>query len=242
MVDFVTARNIAQTDFISGAMLLVDKPEGWTSFDVVNKIRGTLRHVYQVKKIKVGHAGTLDPIATGLLIICTGKYTPKLNTLQGLGKEYTGEMILGAVTASYDRETPPEESKSFAHLSHADLLSAAQSFVGSIEQLPPMYSAIKKDGKPLYRLARAGKEVEREAREVRIDTFEVTSIDLPTIHFRVVCSKGTYIRSLAHDFGQRLGCGAYLKELRRTQIGDYRVEDAWGLEDLVAAIGDKMPG
>ena len=237
MIEPLTSDHLATADFLSGALILVDKPDGWTSFDVVNKIRGTLRHLYQVKKIKVGHAGTLDPIATGLLLICTGKYTTELSQLQGLNKEYTGEMTLGAVTASYDRETEPENMRSYDHINTDKLNAAASRFVGSIDQVPPMFSAIKKDGQPLYKAARKGEEVHREPREIVIEEFEITRVDLPQVTFRVTCSKGTYIRSLVHDLGQALDCGAYLTALRRTRIGeDYSIENAWDLEMLIAAI------
>jgi len=240
LIDPVTTQNLSTADFRDGACVLVDKPEGWTSFDVVNKIRATLRHVYQVKKIKVGHAGTLDPMATGLLLICTGKCTKQLSELQGLDKEYAGEMMFGAVTASYDRETEPENPKSCEHITVDEIHSAAAGFIGQIEQIPPMYSAIKKDGQPLYKAARRGEEVVREGRKVAVHSFEITHVDLPKVAFRVSCSKGTYIRSLAHDLGQLLSCGAYLTALRRTRIGDYKIEHAWDLELLIAAIREQF--
>ena len=236
MDEYVTRENITRTDFQAGALLLVDKPEGWTSFDVVNKIRGTLRQVFNLPKNKVGHAGTLDPMATGLLLICTGKWTKKLGEFQGLDKEYTGIMTLGATTVSYDKETPEENPEPFAHLTTADIQNAIQKFTGEIEQKPPMYSAIKVEGKPLYKSARKGEEIEVESRRVTIHEFEITAVELPHVHFRVVSGKGTYIRSLAHDLGQMLGCGAYLSALRRTRIGMYRVADAWSIEELVDSL------
>lgn len=239
MPEIATAATIDRIDFREGAMLLVDKPAGWTSFDVVNKIRAVLRHQYLVRKIKVGHAGTLDPMATGLLILCTGKATGHLADLQGLEKEYSGEMILGATTASYDRETPVESPKPFEHLSEQDIHAAALGFVGNIDQLPPMYSAVKVEGMPLYRAARKGKEVEREPRQVEIRRFDILSVNLPVVTFYVACSKGTYIRTLVHDLGQVLGCGAYLSALHRTRIGEFSVEHAWNLEELVVAIQAK---
>lgn len=220
-------------DFLKGATLLVDKPQGWTSFDVVNKIRYKLKHRLKVKKIKVGHAGTLDPMATGLLIICTGKFTKKLGEFQGLPKEYTGTLRLGATTPSYDAESEIEETFPINHITPALLEQARQQFLGDIEQVPPIFSAIKVDGQPLYKKARKGEKVEVEPRPVTIYELGLTRIALAEIDFRVQCSKGTYIRSLAHDFGKALRSGAYLTALRRTRIGDFRIEDAWELEDLV---------
>lgn len=203
----------------AGAVLLVDKPYRWTSFDVVNKLRKFLH-------VKIGHAGTLDPLATGLLIICTGKLTKSIEGYQKQPKEYTGIIYLGATTPTYDLESEPQDFKDFAHLTEADLTAAAQKFTGALEQLPPIHSAIKKDGKRAYEYARAGKEVTLQARPVTISEFELTKIELPEVHFRVGCSTGTYIRSLAHDYGQELGCGGYLQALRRTKIGDFDVRDA----------------
>ncbi len=227
--------------FIEGAFLLVNKPKSWTSFDVVNKIRSSLKQSLGIKKIKVGHAGTLDPMATGLLIVCTGKMTKKLSGYQGLDKTYTGVITLGATTASYDSECEPENMQSLDDLSEEDIYSAKESFIGDLMQMPPIYSAIKVDGQPLYKRARAGKKVEVKPRPVTVYDFEITAIQLPEVHFRVRCSKGTYIRSLAHDFGQQLGVGAYLTELTRTAIGDYRLEGAWELEALVDHIESIAP-
>jgi tRNA pseudouridine55 synthase len=202
-----------------GGVLLVDKPSKWTSFDAVNQIKITLR-------AKIGHCGTLDPLATGLLICCTGEMTKRISDYQKLPKEYTGTITLGAVTETYDLESEPKDAKPFEHLVDADIHAAVAQFVGDIMQKPPIHSAIKKEGKRSYDLARAGKEVVMDPRPVTIGEFEIVSIALPLVHFRVVCSTGTYIRSLANDFGEALGCGGYLSALRRTKIGNFRVEDA----------------
>ncbi len=223
-------------DFKAGATLLVDKPLDWTSFDVVNKIRWALRNKLQVKKIKVGHAGTLDPKATGLLIICTGKFTKKLDTYQGMGKTYTGTLKLGATTPSYDVETEEDQTYPIEHIDDLLLDKTREEFIGPIEQLPPMYSAIKVDGQPLYKLARKGQKIEVKPRPVTIYDFEFTRVELPEVGFRVSCSKGTYIRSLAYDFGKLAGSGAYLTELCRTQIGTHLLSDAWNLEALIKFI------
>ncbi len=225
-------------DFLAGATLLVDKPAGWTSFDVVNKIRFLLRKRLGVKKIKVGHAGTLDPMATGLLIICTGKATKKLTEFQGLDKEYTGTITLGAVTPSYDAETEIEAHFPTSHITPERLEAARRHFLGDIEQIPPMFSAIKVDGQPLYKKARRGEKVEIKARRVHLFTFELTRIELPEVDFQVHCSKGTYIRSLAYDFGRALDSGGYLSALRRTKVGGFRIEDAWQMEELVEFLED----
>jgi tRNA pseudouridine55 synthase len=220
----------ALTPFLEGKVLLLDKPIGWTSFNMVQKVR------YLTRVTKVGHAGTLDPLATGLLIICTGKYTKQINTYMGMTKEYTGSMVIGATTATYDLESEPENFKNIDHISSAHIHEATKPFVGAILQMPPQHSAIKKDGKRLYESARQGIEVKVDPRPVTITIFEITNIDLPSIHFRVVCSTGTYIRSLVKDFGDTLGVGAYMSSLRRTQIGDFKVEDAMQWEDLQASI------
>jgi tRNA pseudouridine55 synthase len=217
----------------SGSMLLVDKPTDWTSFDVVNKIRGHLRRALGIKKIKVGHSGTLDPMATGLLLICTGKWTKKLADLQGMDKSYTGTLRLGATTPSYDAETEIDHTYPFEHITTDDLETARQSLCGPQEQVPPVFSAIKVDGQPLYKRARRGEIVEVKARPVVIRDFELRRVELPDVDFFVSCSKGTYIRSLSYDFGRALDSGAYLTALRRTTIGDYRIEDAWELEALL---------
>lgn len=211
----------------AGAVVLVDKPYRWTSFDVVNKLRKFLH-------VKIGHAGTLDPLATGLLIICTGKLTKSIESYQKQPKEYTGIIRLGAVTPTYDLESEPQDFKECGQLTEACLKAAAQKFTGDILQLPPQHSAIKKDGKRAYEYARAGKEVVLNPRPVSITAFELTKVELPEVHFRVACSTGTYIRSLAHDFGQELGCGGYLQALRRTKIGDFDVNAAADMESCIA--------
>ncbi len=223
-------------DFKSGALLLVDKPKTWTSFDVVNKIRYTLRKALGIKKIKVGHAGTLDPLATGLLLICTGKYTKQIDGLQALFKTYTGTIKLGATTPSYDAELEEDQQFEVKHIDQEELGKARIQFLGEIEQMPPIYSAVKIKGVAAYKKARAGKEVKLKARNITIHHFELTKIDMPFVDFEVACSKGTYIRSLAHDFGKALQSGGYLTALRRTQIGDYKIEDAWVLSDLIQHI------
>lgn len=225
-------------DFKAGVRLLVDKPKDWTSFDVVNKIRHKIKKRLQVKKIKVGHAGTLDPMATGLLIICTGKATKTLESYQNMPKEYTGTIKLGATTPSFDAETPIDAHYPTDHITKEDIETVRQQFIGDLEQIPPVFSAIKVDGQPLYKKARKGIKVKVDPRPVHIYSFEITRIELPEIDFRVRCSKGTYIRSLAHDFGKALHSGAHLIALRRTQIGDYQVQDAWQIKELVQVIKD----
>ncbi len=220
-------------DFLKGTCLLVDKPKGWTSFDVVNKIRYRLKHKLGVKKIKVGHAGTLDPMATGLLIICTGKFTKKLTDYQGLTKEYTGSLRIGATTPSYDAETEIDATFPIEGITPEAIEVAKKQFEGEIEQIPPMFSAIKVNGQPLYKRARKGEKIAIKPRKVTIFNFDIKHINLPNIDFHVKCSKGTYIRSLAHDLGKALDNGAYLTALRRTAVGDFRIEDAWDLEELI---------
>ncbi|MHB0754841.1 tRNA pseudouridine(55) synthase TruB [Polaribacter sp. M15] len=226
-----------EEDYKNGQVLLVDKPLTWTSFQVVNKIRWHIKQRFNIKKIKVGHAGTLDPLATGLLIICTGKQTKEINTYQGQIKEYTGTITLGETTPSYDLETEVNETFATDHITEALLKETTQQFIGDIQQKPPIFSAIKKDGKRLYELARKGETTEIKSREITISEFEITNINLPKVDFRVVCSKGTYIRSLAYDFGNALNSGAHLSALRRTKIGDFSVDDAVSvdrfIEDLV---------
>lgn len=224
-----TAKPTAE-DFKEGQLLLIDKPLEWTSFQVVNKVRWLIRKKHKIKKIKVGHAGTLDPLATGLLIICTGKFTKRIENLQGQIKEYTGSLQLGATTPSYDLETTIDQTYPTDHLTEEAIRAATHQFIGEINQYPPVFSAIKKEGKRLYEFARAGEEVDIKARKISIEEFEITSIQDLQVDFRVVCSKGTYIRSLAHDFGKALSTGAHLTGLRRTGIGDYRIEDAMDLE------------
>lgn len=213
-------------DFATGEILLINKPLDWTSFDVVKKVRNTIR----VKK--VGHAGTLDPLASGLLILCTGKFTKRIDEIQGQEKEYTGTIRLGEITPSYDRETEVTETKDIRHITEEDVKAAAARFVGTIEQVPPIYSAVQVDGKRAYDLARQGKSAELKPRTITIKAFDVTAMEGAELHFRVVCSKGTYIRSLAHDLGQQLGCGAHLSSLVRTRIGAYHLADALTIEDI----------
>jgi len=211
--------------FDEGQVLLINKPFKWTSFDVVRKIRG------MVRIRKVGHAGTLDPLATGLLILCTGKFTKRINEYMSQEKEYTGTITLGATTPTYDLESEPRDFKPFEQISTADAEHATKKFIGEILQVPPAHSAIKKDGKRVYELARKGIEVELEPRRIVINEFEITSFQLPVIGFRVVCSTGTYIRSLAHDFGKELGCGGYLSSLCRTRIGSFTIEQSMNMEE-----------
>jgi len=214
-------------DFTNGKVILIDKPLTWSSFQAVNKLKFVLKRKFNLsKRFKIGHAGTLDPLATGLLIICTGKFTKSINEIQAQEKEYTGTIKLGETTPSYDLETEVDKTFPTAHITEALLKETLQQFTGEIMQKPPVFSAIKKDGKRLYEHARAGEEVEIEARKTTIYEFELTRIELPEVDFRVTCSKGTYIRSLAHDFGQALNSGGHLTVLRRTKIGNYSVEDA----------------
>ncbi|WP_162052414.1 tRNA pseudouridine(55) synthase TruB [Pontibacter pamirensis] len=213
-------------DFAAGEILLINKPLDWTSFDVVKKVRNTIR----VKK--VGHAGTLDPLASGLLILCTGKYTKRIDEIQGQEKEYTGTIRLGEITPSYDQETEVTETKDISHITEESVKAAAAEFVGTIEQVPPIYSAVQVNGKRAYDLARQGKSAELKPRTITIKAFNVTAMEGAEVQFRVICSKGTYIRSLAHDLGQNLGCGAHLSSLVRTRIGDYLLKDALTIEDI----------
>lgn len=215
-----------QQPYLEGKVLLINKPLHWTSFDVVRKLRSLL----QIKKI--GHAGTLDPLATGLLIVCTGKFTKKINEYMAQEKEYTGTFTLGAVTPTYDLESEPEQKKDASFVTNEMLYTTTQKFVGEIEQLPPMFSAIKKDGVALYELARRGEEVELKSRSIHISSFELTKVELPVVHFKVICSTGTYIRSLANDYGAALSCGAYLSSLCRTRIGEFKIDDATSMEEF----------
>ncbi|MFD0794771.1 tRNA pseudouridine(55) synthase TruB [Mucilaginibacter litoreus] len=219
-------------DFADGQLLLVNKPYKWTSFDVVGKIRNAFKPL----KLKVGHAGTLDPLATGLLVICTGKMTKQIDTFQAEEKEYTGTMVLGSTTPTYDLESEPEQKFETSHLTDEQIKAVCQQFIGEIQQYPPAHSAIKIDGERLYEKARRGEEVELRARSVTITEFEITRIELPEVDFRVVCSKGTYIRSLVNDFGIALNNGAYMSRLRRTRSGNYRIEDAYEVMELVNQI------
>lgn len=212
--------------FLEGQVLLFNKPLRWTSFDIVKKVR------ILTKVSKVGHAGTLDPLATGLLIICTGKFTKKINEYMGLPKEYTGTFTLGATTASYDLEQRPENFKDYSHITEENIYETTKQFIGNILQTPPQHSAIKKNGKRLYESARRGIEVKVEPRPISIHTFTITKIELPIVHFKVLCSTGTYIRSLANDFGAALGVGAYLSSLCRTAIGNFTLDNAYNIENF----------
>jgi len=224
-------------DYKAGQVLLIDKPLNWTSFQVVNKLRWAIRKAFDIKKIKVGHAGTLDPLATGLLVICTGKMTKQINTFQAQIKEYTGTIVLGSTTPSYDLETEINKSFPTAHITEALIKESTKQFIGDIDQYPPIFSAIKKEGKRLYEFARAGETVEIKSRTIHIAEFEITNINGLEVEFRVVCSKGTYIRSLAHDFGKALESGGHLSVLRRTKIGDYEANKALSIEAFI----DNLP-
>jgi tRNA pseudouridine55 synthase len=218
--------------FLEGETLLINKPLTWTSFDVVNKIRYLLKKKLQVKKLKVGHAGTLDPLATGLLLVNTGKATKQIDMLQGLPKEYTGTIYLGATTPSFDLETEINQRFDIAHITKEMILATAQSFIGETMQLPPVFSAKKVDGQIAYKKARVGESVELKHQKVFIEQFDVEKIDLPHIHFKIVCSKGTYIRSIANDFGKKLNNGAHLSELKRTKIGSYSIDNAIDISEF----------
>jgi tRNA pseudouridine55 synthase len=236
-MELIIANEITyETDFPGGQLLLVDKPLEWTSFDVVKRIRGAISRRLGVKKIKVGHSGTLDPLASGLVLIGTGKGTKWLHDLQGLDKAYIGSMKFGATTPTYDAEMPEEDITDCSHLSIEKVKQGTSEFLGWIDQVPPLYSAVKIDGQPAYKAARKGKSVEISSRKVRIDKFDVNKAEWPEVKFEVACSKGTYIRSLVHDLGQNLGVGAYLTSLRRTKVGDFSISDAWPLDDLLKAI------
>lgn len=219
---------ISREQFEEGQVILINKPVDWTSFDVIRKLRGLIRIQ------KIGHAGTLDPLASGLLIVCTGKFTKRINEYMGQEKEYTGTITLGATTPTYDLESEPENLRDVSMLREEEIRNATNSFMGEIMQVPPIHSAIKIDGKRVYKLARKGVEVALEPRKVQIKEFEITQIDLPEVHFRVVCSTGTYIRSLANDFGAILGCGGYLSRLCRTRIGNFELKEAREIPEFQA--------
>ena len=219
-------------DYKEGQVILIDKPLEWTSFQAVNKVRWLIKKEFGIKKIKVGHAGTLDPLATGLLIICSGKFTKKIDTYQAQEKEYTGTFSLGATTPSYDLETEIDQIFDISEITSEEIKEATKQFMGEIQQQPPVFSALKKEGKRLYEYARNGEDVDIPFRTVTISEFEITNIELPRVDFRVVCSKGTYIRSLANDFGKALENGAHLSALRRTKIGDFRVENAVSIKEF----------
>ena len=218
--------------FLNGEIILIDKPLDWTSFQVVNKIRWLIRSTFGIKKIKVGHAGTLDPLASGLLILCTGKMTKSIEEFMGQEKEYTGTLTLGSTTPSYDLETEVDNTFPTDHITEELLQATLNQFVGTIDQYPPVFSALKKDGKRLYEFAREGIEVEIPARKVNIRSFELTQKAIPKVDFKVICSKGTYIRSLANDYGKALNSGAHLSALRRTRIGEFNIEQAISIEDF----------
>ena len=217
---------------IEGDFLLIDKPYTWTSFQVVRKLKSFLRKRYDIKKLKIGHAGTLDPLATGLLIVCVGKFTKKIEQFQALEKEYTGTFILGATTASFDREKPIDQTYPLEHITPEQIYSLASTMTGELEQVPPIFSAVKVDGKRAYKLARAESDFVLQPKKITIFDFEITKIDLPSVEFRIVCSKGTYIRSIARDFGIELGSGAYLAALRRTRIGEFSIQNATTMDDI----------
>lgn len=232
MEDKVVSENSVKFNFAEGEMLLIDKPLTWTSFDVVGKIRNSIKPL----KLKVGHAGTLDPLATGLLIVCTGKLTKQIDSYQAQDKEYTGTITLGGTTPSYDLETEIDHIYPIDHITEQMVFDAAKSFEGEIQQFPPAHSALKINGERVYEKARRGEEVEIKSRQVRINSFVVERIELPNVYFRISCSKGTYIRSLAYDFGKVLQSGSHLSALRRTKSGDYNVDNAWNLEQLIVEI------
>jgi len=223
-------------DYLDGQLVLIDKPLEWTSFQVVNKLRWHIRQAFNLKKIKVGHAGTLDPLATGLLIICTGKMTKQIDTFQGQIKTYTGTFVLGSTTPSYDLETAIDQEFPTAHITPALIHKTTAQFIGEIDQFPPVFSALKKEGKRLYEFARAGESVKINSRKVTIEEFKITKIEGLKVNFSVTCSKGTYIRSLAYDFGKALESGAHLSALRRTKIGDFSVEKAISIDAFISEL------
>ncbi len=226
--------NYTKESFEQGQVLLIDKPLKWTSFDVIQKLRKILR----IRKI--GHAGTLDPLATGLLIICTGKFTKRINEYMAQEKEYTGTFTLGATTPTYDLESEPENFRPVEAITEEMINSATKNFIGEIFQVPPIHSAIKIGGTRVYELARQGKEVKLEPRKITIKEFDITKIEMPIVHFKVVCSTGTYIRSLAYDFGEALGCGAHLSSLCRTRIGEFTIADAMSLEAFEKKVNESL--
>ena len=223
-------------DYLDGQLLLIDKPLEWTSFQVVNKLRWHIRQAFNLKKIKVGHAGTLDPLATGLLIICTGKMTKQIDSFQGQIKTYTGTFVLGSTTPSYDLETAIDQEFPTTHITPELIHATTKKFIGEIDQFPPVFSALKKEGKRLYEFARAGEAVKIDSRKITINAFEITKIEGLTVDFSVTCSKGTYIRSLAYDFGKALESGAHLSALRRTKIGDFSVEKAISIDEFISEL------
>jgi len=232
--------DIDTIDFLAGSVMLLDKEKDWTSFDAVNKLRWAIRNSYDIKKIKVGHAGTLDPMATGLLIICSGKMTKSITDYQGQRKKYSGTIQLGSTTPSYDAETEVDERFSIEGINEEMIVSTAKNFIGKIDQVPPIYSALKTNGVPNYKRARKGEKVEVKARPVEIYDLEITNVDLPEIEFTMECSKGTYVRSLAYDIGRALGNGAHLTRLRRDAIGEFQVKNAWNATELAERIRSKQ--
>ena len=223
-------------DYIEGHTLLINKPLKWTSFDVVKKIRNTLRTTLKIKKIKVGHAGTLDPLADGLLIVCTGKFTKHINEFQAKEKEYTAEFTLGATTPSFDLETEVNETFDYKHLTEDMLKKTAKSLTGNIIQTPPIYSAIKQNGKRLYEHARKGENIKIKKRIVNVSKFEIVKLEMPKVYFKIVCSKGTYVRSLAHSFGKNLNNGAHLSQLTRTRIGKFKLSKAIDIQEFIDSL------
>jgi tRNA pseudouridine55 synthase len=223
-------------NFTEGEVLLIDKPYKWTSFDVISKLRSHIRGRLGLKKLKVGHAGTLDPLATGLVIVCTGKFTKRINEFQDAIKEYTGTICLGATTPSFDLEKEIDETFDIAHLNDRLIYDTAAQFIGDFNQMPPQFSAKKVNGKRAYEYARQNKEVDLQTRKITISEFEITGINLPDVDFRIVCTKGTYIRAIARDFGEALNCGGHLTVLRRTRNGSMKVEEAQTLEEIMQEI------
>lgn len=219
-------------DFLSGQILLINKPLGWTSFDVVRKIKNLIRIKYNLKKIKVGHAGTLDPLASGLLIVCTGKFTKRISELQGQAKIYTGDITLGGTTPSYDLETEVDKNFESSHITDELIKETTHQFTGEIYQKPPIFSALKRGGERLYEKARRGESIEIEARKVSINSFDITAIEIPKVSFEIKCSKGTYIRSIAHDFGTAIKSGGHLSKLCRTAIGNYQLANALDVDEF----------
>lgn len=228
--------NLERVDYRKGATLLVNKPLEWTSFDVVGKLRNLIRKRYKISKIKVGHAGTLDPLATGLLIVCTGKHTKTINSLQGLNKSYRAEVKLGVVTNTFDKESEEMNPQDTSHLTDQQVIDVVQSFKGESEQIPPMFSAIKKNGTPLYKLAREGMVVQREPRKINIEEIDIIKYQNPIIELQTTVSKGTYIRTLANDIGAKLGVGGYLYSLVRTSVGEFSVDDALDMDVLMESL------
>ena len=219
-------------EILNGKILLINKPKNWTSFDVVKKIKSTIKQKHNISKVKIGHAGTLDPLATGLLIVCTGKFTKKITEIQEQKKTYVGELILGKTTPSYDLETNFDAYFPTQHINNEMLIAASKSFIGKIDQIPPLYSALKVKGERLYQKARRGEKVKISSRKVEISSFILTDILLPKIQFKIVCSKGTYIRSIAYDFGKKVDSGAYLSSLKRTRIGEYMLSNSFEINDI----------